>query len=97
MTTNMIRSNSSSCCHAQVAMKALKNVHPVTHAIGNTLRRVIIMLVCIIVFRTPMSLPGLIGSAFAIGGSSCCACCRCLPSLRACDGEDELLHLTSYM
>ena len=77
---------------AQVAMKALKNVHPVTHAIGNTLRRVIIMLVCIVVFRTPMSLPGLIGSAFAIGGPSPCACCCYFIRgllLSTSDGEDE--------
>ena len=50
-------------------MKALKNVHPVTHAIGNTMRRVVIMLICIVVFRTPMSLAGAVGSAVAIGGS----------------------------
>ena len=50
-------------------MKALANVHPVTHAIGNTLRRVIIMLVCMLVFRTPMTLLGAVGSACAIGGS----------------------------
>ena len=77
---------------AQVAMKALKNVHPVTHAIGNTLRRVIIMLVCIVVFRTPMSLPGLIGSAFAIGGPPPCACCCYFIRgllLSSSDGEDE--------
>ena len=50
-------------------MKALKNVHPVTHAIGNTMRRVVIMLICIAVFRTPMSLAGAVGSAVAVGGS----------------------------
>ena len=54
---------------SEVAMKALKNVHPVTHAIGNTMRRVVIMLICIAVFRTPMSLAGAVGSAVAIGGS----------------------------
>ena len=37
--------------YSEVAMKALKNVHPVTHAIGNTMRRVVIMLICIAVFR----------------------------------------------
>ena len=55
--------------YSEVAMKALKNVHPVTHAIGNTMRRVVIMLICIAVFRTPMSLAGAVGSAVAIGGS----------------------------
>ena len=54
---------------AQVAMKALKNVHPVTHAIGNTMRRVVISLICIVVFATPISLAGAVGSAVAISGS----------------------------
>jgi len=55
--------------YSEVAMKALNNVHPVTHAIGNTMRRVVIMLICIAVFRTPVSLAGAVGSATAIGGS----------------------------
>ena len=41
--------------YSEVAMKALNNVHPVTHAIGNTMRRVVIMLVCMVAFRTPMT------------------------------------------
>jgi len=55
--------------YSEVAMKALNNVHPVTHAIGNTLRRVIIMVICMLVFRTPMSVLGATGSFFAIAGS----------------------------
>jgi len=55
--------------YSEVAMKALKSVSPVTHAIGNTLRRVIIMLVCMVVFRTPMTLLGGVGSFFAIAGA----------------------------
>merc|ERR1719440_2147032 len=55
--------------YSEVAMKALNNVHPVTHAIGNTMRRVVIMLVCMVAFRTPMSPMGAVGSAFAITGS----------------------------
>ena len=52
-----------------VTRRALNNVHPVTHAIGNTMRRVVIMLVCMVAFRTPMTPLGALGSAFAIGGS----------------------------
>ncbi len=55
--------------YSEVAMQALANVHPVTHAIGNTLRRVVIMVVCMAVFRTPMTTLGAIGSAMAIGGA----------------------------
>lgn len=55
--------------YSEVAMQALSNVHPVTHAIGNTMRRVVIMLVCMVAFRTPMTPLGMLGSAMAIGGS----------------------------
>jgi solute carrier family 35 protein E1 len=55
--------------YSEVAMKALNNVHPVTHAIGNTMRRVVIMLVCMVAFRTPMTPMGMAGSALAISGS----------------------------
>ena len=55
--------------YSEVAMKALNNVHPVTHAIGNTMRRVVIMVVCMVAFRTPMTPMGALGSAFAIAGS----------------------------
>ena len=44
-------------------------LHPVTHAIGNTMRRVVIMLVCIGVFGTPMTPLAAMGSVLAIGGS----------------------------
>ena len=49
--------------------RALDSVSPVTHAVGNTMRRVVIMVVCILVFRTPVSLLGGVGSAIAIAGS----------------------------
>jgi len=55
--------------YSEVAMKALKNVHPVTHAVANTMRRIVILLICIAIFNTPMSLAGAAGSAIAIGGS----------------------------
>lgn len=55
--------------YSEVQFKALDSVHPVTHAVGNTMRRVVIMLVCIAFFQTPVSLLGGIGSAIAIVGS----------------------------
>jgi len=55
--------------YSEVAMKALNNVSPVTHAIGNTMRRVVIMLVCMVVFHTPMTPLGAVGSALAVAGS----------------------------
>jgi len=53
----------------EVAMKALSSVHAVTHAVGNILRRVVIMLVSMVVFGTPMTPLSAVGSGLAIGGS----------------------------
>ena len=55
--------------YSEVQFKALDSVSPVTHAVGNTMRRVVIMLVCIAVFHTPVSLLGGVGSTVAIAGS----------------------------
>ena len=49
-------------------MLALNNVHPVTHAVANTIKRVVILLACVIDFRTPMTPLCMTGSAIAIGG-----------------------------
>jgi len=52
-----------------VAFLALDNVHPVTHAVGNTLKRVVIIGVSMVVFKTRMTLLGTVGSAMAVGGT----------------------------
>ena len=53
----------------EIAMLALNNVHPVTHAVANTIKRVVILLACVIMFKTPMTPLCQLGSAIAIGGS----------------------------
>ena len=50
-------------------MKALSHVHAVTHAVGNILRRVVIMVASMVAFGTLMSRMSALGSAIAIGGS----------------------------
>ena len=55
--------------YSEVQFKALDQISPVTHAVGNTMRRVVIMLVCVAVFGTPVTLLGGIGSGIAIVGS----------------------------
>ena len=55
--------------YSEVQFKALDQISPITHAVGNTMRRVVIMLVCIAVFGTPISVLGGAGSAVAIVGS----------------------------
>ena len=47
---------------------ALSNVHPVTLAVGNTMKRVFIVVASVIVFRNPISVQAAIGSAIGIGG-----------------------------
>jgi solute carrier family 35 protein E1 len=52
----------------EVAFLALNEVHPVTHAVGNTFKRVFVIASSIFVFRTPVTSRGLLGSAIAILG-----------------------------
>jgi len=46
----------------------LSCVPPITHSVLNTLKRVVIIIVSIIVFRTPVTTQSAIGTATAIGG-----------------------------
>jgi solute carrier family 35 protein E1 len=52
----------------EVMYLALSNVHPVTLAVGNTMKRVFIMVASVLVFRNPVSLQAGIGSAVGISG-----------------------------
>lgn len=54
----------------EVAFLALSEVAPVTHAVTNTVKRVVIIVVSIFVFRTPLSPLGALGSAMAIAGAA---------------------------
>jgi solute carrier family 35 protein E1 len=53
----------------EVAFLALGRVNPVTHAVGNTLKRVVIIVASVIAFKTPVSMLGVIGSSIAISGT----------------------------
>uniref|UniRef100_A0A0G4F3C4 Sugar phosphate transporter domain-containing protein n=1 Tax=Chromera velia CCMP2878 TaxID=1169474 RepID=A0A0G4F3C4_9ALVE len=53
----------------EVAYVALGRVHQVTHAVANTIKRVVIIGVTIIVFQNPVDTKGYIGSAIAILGT----------------------------
>lgn len=54
----------------EVAFLALSEVAPATHAVTKTVKRVIIILASVIVFRTPVSPLGMLGSAMAILGAT---------------------------
>ena len=47
---------------------ALSNVHPITLAVGNTLKRVVVIVASLIVFRNPITPVAALGSAIGIGG-----------------------------
>jgi solute carrier family 35 protein E1 len=53
----------------EVAFLALGRVNPVTHAVGNTIKRVVIIIASVIAFKTPISTLGVIGSSIAIAGT----------------------------
>ena len=53
----------------EAAMIVLNKINPVTHAIVNTLKRIIILITCVIFFKTPLTKNGIIGSSIAIIGS----------------------------
>jgi len=52
----------------EVAFLCLDNVAPVTHALGNTIKRVVIIIASVLVFGTKMTSQGILGSSIAIGG-----------------------------
>ncbi len=52
----------------ECAFVALSSVHPVTHAVANTIKRVAVIVVSVLYFRNPLTAPGAIGSAIAISG-----------------------------
>lgn len=52
----------------EVMYLALSNVHPVTLAVGNTMKRVFILVASVMVFQNPISVQAAIGSAIGIGG-----------------------------
>lgn len=53
----------------EIAFWILDLVHPVTHAVGNTVKRVVLIVASVVVFRVPITVQGAIGSSIAIAGS----------------------------
>lgn len=62
-------SGASYYAYNEVAFLALGKVNPVTHAVGNTIKRVVIIVAAVIAFKTPMSTGSIIGSSIAILGT----------------------------
>lgn len=53
----------------EVAFIALSKVNPLTHAVGNTIKRVVIIVASVVAFKTPMSMGSIVGSSIAILGT----------------------------
>lgn len=53
----------------EVSFWILDLVHPITHAIGNTIKRVVLIVASVIIFRTPMTAQSAWGSLIAVLGS----------------------------
>ena len=68
LTKAMILSGLFHYLNNEVMYLALSNVHPVTLAVGNTMKRVFIMVASVLVFRNPVSLQAGIGSGIGISG-----------------------------
>ena len=64
----VVRSSRAPPSLCQVMYLALGSVHPTTLAVGNTMKRVFIVVASLIVFKTPMTGMGMVGSAIGIGG-----------------------------
>ena len=52
----------------ECAFIALSSVHPVTHAVANTIKRVAVIVISVLYFRNPLTASGVGGSTIAIIG-----------------------------
>jgi len=55
----------------ECAFLALSSIHPVTHAVANTIKRIAVIVVSVLYFRNPLTPTGALGSAIAIVGVMC--------------------------
>ncbi|GAX25571.1 solute carrier family 35, member E1 [Fistulifera solaris] len=69
LATLVALSGATYYAYNEVAFLALGKVNPVTHAVGNTIKRVVIIVASVIAFKTPMSTGSIVGSSVAILGT----------------------------
>jgi len=69
LATLLALGGASYYAYNEVAFLALGKVNPVTHAVGNTVKRVVIIVASVIAFKTPMSTGSIVGSSIAILGT----------------------------
>ncbi|CAJ1947477.1 unnamed protein product [Cylindrotheca closterium] len=69
LSTLLALGGASYYAYNEVAFLALGKVNPVTHAVGNTIKRVVIIVASVVAFKTKMSTGSIIGSSVAIFGT----------------------------
>merc|ERR1712157_421773 len=69
LSTLLLLGGATYYLYNEVAFLALGKVNPVTHAVGNTIKRVVIIVASVVAFKTPMSTGSIIGSTIAILGT----------------------------
>jgi len=69
MTKQLILNGFYFYAYNEVAFYTLSKVTPVTHAVGNTLKRVAVIFTTVLVFKNPVSNLSIIGSTIAILGA----------------------------
>merc|ERR1740138_1197300 len=68
LLVRLVVSGLSFYLYNEVSFYTLDSVHPITHAVGNTIKRVILILFSVIRFGTPMTTQSAAGSSIAILG-----------------------------
>lgn len=66
---NLLISGMSFYLYNEIGFWILDLVHPVSHAVGNTIKRVVLIFASILIFHNPVNSLGMTGSAIAILGS----------------------------
>ena len=54
--------------YQQISYMILQRVTPVTHAVGNCVKRVVVIVASVIAFNTPVSMQNAMGTALALAG-----------------------------
>ena len=68
LTARLLASGLSFYLYNEISFYTLAKVHPITHAVGNTVKRVILILFSVLRFGTTMTKQSVAGSSIAIAG-----------------------------
>jgi solute carrier family 35, member E1 len=69
LMSNLLISGFSYYCYNEVSFWILGSISPMTHAVGNTVKRVAIILASILILKSPISDYGIMGSTMAVLGT----------------------------